>query len=363
MTAARDRRPGYPGRDTGFLLAADHPRPVDRVIDYFGGAFPRPAPGSGPQRWAVVLAGGDGVRLRPLVSVVFGDDRPKQFAPLIGMRSLLRQTLDRVALLVEADRTVIVVRRDQEKYLPGAGLPPHARLLYQPRNRGTALGVLLPAHWIAWHDPDATVAVFPSDHFVLEEQAFMSHIGDVLAFVDRHPEWLVLVGARPTAADPGYGWVEPADRLTPVGSTPIYRAGRFREKPGRETAAALLVRGWLWNTFVIVARVRTLTEAARRILPGLAARVEAVRPFAGTHREERALAELYASAAGDDFSTSLLQAELPCLAVSELPALTWSDLGTPERLLATLRALRITPPWMHRLLGQVSAGRTRRHAG
>lgn len=347
---ARTLRADHPEQDVGLLVSTDHPRPVDRVIDYFGGAFPRRAPGTGPRRWAVVLAGGDGVRLRPLVKIVFGDDRPKQFAPLIGMRSLLRQTLDRVALLVEADRTVIVVRRDQEKYLATAGVPPHARVLYQPRNRGTALGVLLPAYWIAWHDPDATVAVFPSDHFVLEEQAFMSHVGDVLAFVDRDPEWLVLVGARPTAADPGYGWVEPADRLTPVGSTPIYRAGRFREKPGRQTAATLLARGWLWNTFVIVARVRALTEAARRILPGLARRLEAVRPFAGTRREERALAELYAGAAGHDFSTSLLQAGLPHLAVSELPALTWSDLGTPERLLATLRALRIAPPWMHRLL-------------
>ncbi len=61
--------------------------------------------------WAVVLAGGEGTRLRPLIRRVLGDERPKQYVPLLGPRSLLRQTLDRVALRMPISRTVVVTVR------------------------------------------------------------------------------------------------------------------------------------------------------------------------------------------------------------------------------------------------------------
>ena len=67
--------------------------------------------------WAVVLAGGEGVRLRPLVRRAFGDERPKQFCPLLGPRTLLRQTLDRVGLLIPHSRTVVVGLESHARYL------------------------------------------------------------------------------------------------------------------------------------------------------------------------------------------------------------------------------------------------------
>src|SRR5258707_15210973 len=67
--------------------------------------------------WAVVLAGGEGVRLRPLVRRAFGDERPKPFCPLVGPRTLLRETLDRVARLVPPGRTVVVGLESHERYL------------------------------------------------------------------------------------------------------------------------------------------------------------------------------------------------------------------------------------------------------
>src|SRR6267142_6637327 len=66
--------------------------------------------------WAVVLAGGEGVRLRPLVRRLLGDERPKQFCPLLGPRTLLRQTLDRVGRLIPPDRTVVVGMESHERY-------------------------------------------------------------------------------------------------------------------------------------------------------------------------------------------------------------------------------------------------------
>src|SRR6185295_20231615 len=106
-----------------------------------------------PQCWAVVLAGGEGMRLRSLVRQILGADRPKQYVRLLGARTLLRQTLDRVALAIPEERTLVVTVRRHAGYIAeefaGAAQP---RVLAQPLDRGTAAGVLYPAHWIAWRN-------------------------------------------------------------------------------------------------------------------------------------------------------------------------------------------------------------------
>lgn len=100
-----------------------------------------------PSCWAVVLAGGEGMRLRPLVRQVLGDDRPKQYVRLLGSRTLLRKTLDRIALAIPRTRTLVVTVRRHAGYIAeefaGAAQP---TVLAQPLDRGTAAGVLYPAH-------------------------------------------------------------------------------------------------------------------------------------------------------------------------------------------------------------------------
>lgn len=306
------------------------------------------------ERWAVVLAGGDGVRLRTVVREIVGDDRPKQYVPLVGSRPLLRQTLDRVGLLFPPARTVVVTQRAHAPYVAAVGLHPAITVLAQPANRGTALGLLLPVHWIARRAPGALVSIFPSDHFVMEEHAFMTHVAEVAGFAEQHPAWIVLLGARPTGPDAEYGWVEPREPLAATGSGGIYRAGRFREKP--RASARLLGQGWLWNTFVLVARAEALVTAGALRLPKLHAQLTAVMTPAPESAASAAVEELYARAPSVSFSVAVLQAGLPSLAVSVLPPVTWSDLGTPRRLLTLLEALHLNPAW----LGRVRSAELRR---
>lgn len=315
-----------------------HTKPAARIE-------PRdPAPG---RFWAIVLAGGEGVRLRPLVRRLYGDDRPKQYAALVGPRSLLRRTLDRLALVVPPERTVVVTSRAHARYAFGefAG-GPAPRVLVQPQDRGTAAGVLLPTHWVHWRDPDAVVGVFPSDHFVLEESAFMAHAAEVASFVDRHPGWLVLLGARPTEADADYGWVKPGEALPAAGPGRLRQVRRFREKPSPEAARACFEGGCLWNTFVLIARASRLVEAGRQLVPALDARLARIAPFWGTEDEAWAIQQAYALAPRANFSRAVLEPCPPFLAVSELPPLTWSDWGTPERVLRTLERVGLRPSWL-----------------
>jgi mannose-1-phosphate guanylyltransferase len=300
--------------------------------------------------WAIVLAGGEGVRLRPLVRHVCGDERPKQYVPLLESRTLLRQTVDRVARLVPPERIVVVTLQDHAEYVTRELRPgPTFRLLAQPEARGTAAGILFPAHWIHAQDRDATVTVFPSDHYIREEAAFMDRVAEVATFIGRHPEWIVLMGAQPTDPETEYGWIEPGPRVGWMATAPAYRIRRFCEKPSPEVAQALFAAGSLWNTLVFGARASTLIEAGRQCLPLLHDRLERLSVFLGTEHERWAIRHAYALAPTANFSRAILEACPQCLAVCKVPGLMWSDLGTPERVVKTMTTLGISPPWLERM--------------
>ncbi len=294
--------------------------------------------------WAVVLAGGEGARLSPLTRRLYGEPRPKQFAILTGGKSLLCQTLDRVALLVPPERTVVVTLADHSAYVHRE-LAGHQDLhvLAQPSNRGTAAGVLLPAHWIHARDPRATLAVFPTDHFILEELAFMRHVSAAAAYAGAHREWMVLLGATATEAEPDYGWIEPGECIGSTAIGPLFRVREFREKPSPSAAERLLARGCLWNTFVFAATASALIDAGSRCLPLLHDRLVRLSVFAGTTFEPWALDQAYLLAPRADFSQAVLGSSLCCLAVAQMPPLTWCDLGTPDRVARSLATLGLPP--------------------
>ena len=289
--------------------------------------------------WAIVLAGGEGVRLRPLIRQVCGDERPKQFAKIVGLKSLLRSTLDRVALKIAPERTVIVTCQAHSQYVKQE-FPdtPAQQILAQPEDRGTAAGILFPAHWIYSRDPEAVVAVFPSDHFILEDCSFMDHILRVTAFVRQAPDRLVLLGARATEPETEYGWIEPGEPIGRMDARPVCAVRRFWEKPLPDRARACLAAGCFWNTFVFVVKVSTLMDAGRTLLPELTARLARITRFLATERIREAENEWHRISKAD-FSRTVLERCPSLLAVSPLPALTWSDLGTPRRVMDTLQLI------------------------
>jgi len=300
---------------------------------------------SGP--WAVVLAGGEGVRLRAFVRRAFGDERPKQFCPLLGPRSLLRQTLDRVGRLVPPARTVVVGVERHERYLAAElGERPGPKVLKQPESRGTAAAVLLAAEWIAARDPHATVAFFPSDHFIREEAVFVEHVADVARFIRRQPGWLVLLGVPPSEPEPEYGWIEPGERVAWTGRAPLYRVRRFVEKPAPELAQALFRQGCFWNTLVFVSEVGALLAAGRACVPSLAGRLGRLSAFWDGAREAGAVRRAYALAPTVNFSRAVLETCAQPVVVSSVPDLTWCDLGSPDRVLKTLARSGIEVPWL-----------------
>jgi mannose-1-phosphate guanylyltransferase len=224
------------------------------------------------------------------------------------------------------------------------------RVLMQPGDLGTAAAILLAAHWISWQNPGGLVAVFPSDHFIRGEATFMDHVRAVATSARRKPDRLVLLGAVPTEPEPQYGWIELGTPLGQVGGEPLWRVRGFVEKPTPEAARMARVRGDLWNTFVMVGAVTTLLRLGWEALPGLSERLAQIGRVADPSEEPEAMAHAYAGAPATDFCRAILQPYSSALSVSRLPRqIRWSDWGTPERVIASLRSASLAPAWLQEL--------------
>ena len=286
---------------------------------------------SGKDRWAVILAGGDGTRLQPLTRVISGDDRPKQFCAFQGASTLLDQTRRRIALSVPNKYTLTVVTQTHERfYKPLFKNSAASQLLVQPINKGTAPAILLSALRIARLSPNATVAFFPSDHHFTNDSQFMAHVENAFAAVPTVTETITLLGIKPDKPEVGYGWIEPEGVLERTHGC-LSRVRSFWEKPSYNVARKLMQRGCLWNTFVMVGNVSAFLKIIERTLPGLYGLFVEIASTFGTSAETTTLSRAYSSIPPSNFSQEVLELLANELFVMQMPAVGWCDLGEPER--------------------------------
>ena len=295
-------------------------------------------------RYAIILAGGDGTRLSEITRRITGEATPKQFCPLIGSASLVEQTRLRVSRAVSERRIFAVVTRTHERHYRDLlnGILPE-NLVIQPNNRETAPAILYALLRLSKAVPGAYVAVFPSDHFVSDDREFMRHVDLAFDAVGSRPELTVLLGITPHAAEPGYGWIEPGELV--VRRAPLFRVRRFWEKPGGDVAGELLRVGCMWNSFVMVARVSTLIGLIMVALPELFASFSKIHDLLGTAQEPGGIERLYERIPSASFSDEVLERHPINLGVLPVHGIEWSDLGEPQRVMAVLSRLGIQPDW------------------
>jgi mannose-1-phosphate guanylyltransferase len=295
--------------------------------------------------WAVLLAGGDGTRLRPLTSTIVGDDRPKQFCPIVGTESLLRQTRARLDPLFSSDRKVFVVSRAHERYYSSELADVKDSLVVaQPMNRGTGVGIIAALVRIMRTDPQAVVGFFPCDHHYSDDESFRSIVRSAASSAEQFPGSLIIVGAEAEYAETEYGWIEPGLAVLETQARPLCRVNRFWEKPALPQARALLQSGCLWNTFVTIGSAATFLELVCSEVPDVVLSV--TRALA-----DNDLARTYARLPNVDFSRDILAHQAKRLLVLPDSGSGWADLGSPNRVLGLLARNVNQPAWFRQTNG------------
>jgi mannose-1-phosphate guanylyltransferase len=289
------------------------------------------------QLWGIVLAAGEGTRVRAFLSELCGGRGIKQFCAVIGRRSMLQYTLDRVERLISRKRILIVVSRHHcEEVVQQLTAWPAENIIFQPENCDTTAGILLPLAHVTQRDPLATVAIFPSDHFILDEGRFMEAVRRGVWETQRFPWNMTLLGMLPDGPEDGYGWIMPSEEE----QNRETRAVRgFWEKPTPAQAQELWQQGAVWNTFVCIAQSGTLWNMARRAVPEIYGRFRQIRQALGAPYREEVIEQVYTTMPAVNFCSGLCEPLANELRVLPLSAVGWSDWGTTDRIWATVKQL------------------------
>jgi mannose-1-phosphate guanylyltransferase len=295
-----------------------------------------------PVRCGVILAGGEGKRLQPFIRRLLGRDLPKQYVNFIGSRSMLEHTFSRAERLIPAERIFTVVAKEhipfQEVQRQLGNRPPQT-LVVQPENRETGPGLLLPLMHLWKRHPNSIVAVFPSDHFIIQEELFSAYVSHAFEAVEECPAKIIFMGVKAAEPDPEYGYII-AQSKDPNLPSPVRRIGLFLEKPERSIAGQLVAQGALWNTMVMVFRTEILLHLVGLSAPELYRSFQQIFKALGTCSEQVETEEVYRQMETVNFSRDLLEGfesqSRNQLSVIEMDGVFWSDWGNESRIISVL---------------------------
>jgi len=279
---------------------------------------------------AVILAGGRGTRFWPRSRT----RTPKQLLNIVGKRTMLEQTVERLRPLVSPDRIWSVTNAEQaaalKKQLPAAACK---RVVTEPVGRNTAAAIALAAiHIRHAAKGDALMAVLPADHFIAQPEKYRSIVAAALN-VTRDPGRMVVLGIPPTRPETGFGYVERMGEALEADGFPVFAVRRFTEKPALPVAQEYVASGnYHWNAGMFFWRVSTFLENLERHLPQTHAELEKLAASIGTRSYERKLRAIYPELENISVDYAILerttqQSGKPQVFV--IPAeIGWSDIGS-----------------------------------
>jgi mannose-1-phosphate guanylyltransferase len=297
-------------------------------------------------RCGIVLAGGEGRRLQTFIYRLKGVNLPKQYVNFVGSHSMLERTFERAEKLILPDHLFTVVNQGHLQFpevKQQLSSRPQGTVVMQPQNRETGPGLLLPLIYLSKRYPESTVAIFPSDHFIVEENLLMSHVEVAMRVVEWNPSRLVLLGVQPSEAETEYGYILPGERVENLHPLSVCEVSRFIEKPKRTSARELILKGGLWNTMIMVFKAKTMLDLVRIVSPRLFRLFNLIWQAIGTTGEKDVVEQAYRNMEPVNFSRGPLEAfslHRPSpLWVLPVRGVQWSDWGSETRIKSELQRL------------------------
>ncbi len=270
--------------------------------------------------YVVILAGGSGTRFWPLSRAAY----PKQFLPLAGEKSMLQETLARVGSKASASHIFIVTNQRFQKIIQrqaAAFRIPQKNILFEPSGKNTAPAIAWAASIIHSQNPDAVMAVLPSDHLIQNEAAYLKTLDEAVRLANN--DYLVTLGIVPTRPETGYGYIK-GRKIKKSGRT-IYEVEQFVEKPVLAKAQQYLkTKKYYWNSGMFIGKASTILGELRTCLP------ELYKAFIQGH-SQKAVKKFWAKLPSISIDYGVME-KAKRVAVVPAAGIGWSDVGSWEAL-------------------------------
>lgn len=278
--------------------------------------------------YAVIMAGGGGTRLWPLSRRA----APKQSLRLIKEDSLFQSTVKRLQGFFPHKRILVVTVAEQAELLKSQ-VPelPEENFIIEPAPRGTASVIGLAATVLQHRDPKATMAIFPADHFIRNRDLFYHLLATATKIAQ--DDYLVTLGITPTFPATGYGYIQRGEKLPESPSAyPVYHVQRFKEKPGKEEAYEMSVRGgYSWNSGMFIWRTQAILSEIDRQMPELKTALDEISASLASSQLASAIQKVWMPLKSETIDYGVME---NASKVTVLPAsgLDWSDVGSWDSL-------------------------------
>ena len=271
--------------------------------------------------YCVIMAGGAGTRFWPISR----SRRPKQFLDILDTgKTFIRSTFDRFAPFIPVEN-FLVVTNSVYKNLVLEQIPEikATQILAEPLGRNTAPCIAYAAFRLKATAPDATMIVTPSDHLILDEQAFHDVVDEAVGFAASN-DALVTIGVKPTRPATGYGYIQIGKHAEGTG---IHKVKTFTEKPNLELAKAFLESGeFFWNSGIFVWKAKSILDAIAEFLPDTYQLFASIENEYGTTREQENIEHIYPECRAISIDYGIMEkADNVYVRCGDFG---WSDIGT-----------------------------------
>ncbi len=239
----------------------------------------------------VIRAGGIGTRLWPYSR----KNRPKQFHAMVGENTMIQSAVQRIAPIGKG-RDVYVSTGEAMLGLVREQLPQMSaeQLIVEPALRNTGPAVGLECALLEARFPGCAIASLGSDHYIGKDEEFCRLLQTAEAALQTHPDYLFMLGVKPTRAETGYGYIKRGAVLAEVQGVPVYAVDAFTEKPDGERAQHYVASGdYLWNSNMFVWKAATVLELFARYEPEMYEILQRIGAVVGSAREAQTIATEY----------------------------------------------------------------------
>lgn len=211
---------------------------------------------------ALILAGGKGTRFWPLST----EEKPKQFLNLIGDKTMIQMTIDRIIKIIPIER-IFVCTVESYVDIIKEQLPelPIRNIIVEPEGRNTAPCIALSAFIIKRYYGNATMVVLPSDHLINNEEKFRSVLLKAENFIEKNSDSIVTLGIEPTRAETGYGYIKYKKNEVNILKQDVVKVEKFVEKPNKELAEEYVAeKNYLWNAGMFIWKIENILNNIKK---------------------------------------------------------------------------------------------------